>query len=100
MRAWLRSRGRSFATRYQEGLCRSDISGKVRPELQAHPVGGGARPDPGEVALLDVDLADTAHARAQPPAVAVEACLDAEQVAALLRQVHRHDGGHGEGKGL
>src|SRR3954454_21498262 len=101
MRACARSRGRSFATRYQEGLWRSDMNlRQVGPELQAHPVDSAARPDPGEVALLDMNLADAAHARAQPPGAAVEPRLDAEHVLAFLRQVHGHDRGHREGKDL
>src|SRR5919204_391116 len=100
MRAWLRSRGRSPATRYHEGLSRSDISGQERPELQAQPVGRRARPDPHELALLDMDLADAAHAGPQARRVAFQARLDAKDVLAFLRQVHRHDRGDGEGKAL
>src|SRR6476646_962952 len=104
MRAWLRSRGLSFATRYHEGLSRSDkappASGQERPELQAQPVNGAARPDPGEVALLNLDLADAGHARAQPAGAGVQARLDAKHVAALLRQVDRDNRGDGESEGL
>src|SRR5689334_16205269 len=104
MRALLRSRGRSFATRYQEGLSRSDTaapgSGQKRPQLETQPVDGAARPDPREVALLDVDLADAGHARPQTAGTGVEARLDAEDVAALLRQVDRDNRGDGECEAL
>src|SRR6266513_1919951 len=71
MRAWCRSLGRRCATRYHDGLCRSDISqtlwggsGQPGPELQTHPVGEGARPDPNQLAFVDMDLSDARHPRA------------------------------------
>src|SRR5258708_7915546 len=118
MRAFVRMRGVSVATRYQAALkigrgitwweaprwpptpptARSAPGNPWRswsrqplPELQAEPVDHLARPDPRVEPPVDLDLADALHAGAQAVELAVELSLDAEEVVAFLGGRHRRD---------
>src|SRR5213592_5005111 len=120
MRAFVRMRGVSVATRYHAALKigrginrrggprhgpphppgrlgtprRSRGAPRSRqpfPELQAEPVDHLASPDPGVEPAVDLDLAHALHAGAQALDLAIELGLDAEEVVAFLRGRDRRD---------
>src|SRR5437773_2555852 len=113
MRAFVRMRGVSVATRYHAALkiglgitrgaprlrrgapshpggCGGPCRGPPRsrqplPQLEAEPVDHLASPDPGVEPAVDLDLAHALHAGAQALDLAIELGLDAEEVVAFLR---------------
>src|SRR3954467_14764570 len=94
MRALLRMRGVSAATRYHDALKTEPLMRTLRqpgPELQARPVDDLARPDPGQEPAAGIDLADPFHAGTQTLEALVELGLDAEVVPRLLRRRHGRD---------
>ena len=70
------------------------------PGPQAQPVDRAARPDPQQPTAVDLDLGDALHAGPQGLCRMLEAGLDAEEVAAILRRGDRGDAFHREGKGI
>src|SRR5688572_30321774 len=93
-------RGFRLATRYQEGLSRVSLIGELRarpglgppgPDPHARPVHELARPDPDQLAALDLDLAYALHARAQLLGGALGHRFDAEIIAALVDHRDRRD---------
>src|SRR2546426_1834993 len=99
MCAWLRSRGWSSATRYQELLKNgwvTDTLRQPRPELQADPVDGLPSPDPDQETAVDHDLAYTLHPGAQPVRRSVELRFDPKVVVPLTGRRDRRDRLHCE----
>src|SRR5687768_18398259 len=93
-------RGFRPATRYHDGLNSVSLkpspprrrgSWPPRPDPHTHPVHDLVGPDPEQLPLLHLDLADAFHARAQLLDAALGGGLDAEVVAALLDHRHRRD---------
>src|SRR6185295_15739748 len=75
-------------------------SGQRGPEPQPRAVDQAVGPDPDQLAVVDLDLADALHAGPQPAGRIVERRLDAEAVLAVLGRVDRGDLADGEGEAL
>src|SRR5438067_4200488 len=88
-------RGLRPATRYHDGLNRPSLtrarSRRPGPQPHAQPVDDLVRPDPDQLAALDLDLGDAFHARPQLLDAALRRRLDPEVVAALLHHGYRSD---------